>query len=396
MIRLFLFCFILLFCSSCTSPVQEESSIIIAANHLTIDPTVTPSLDMQNEFTRFRTMCESEDDYYFQCSADSFIRYYDKASGISGVLCSRPECTHTTSDCNAYANVSRGFMWYDNKLYWAQHAEDDNAIDLFCMNPDGTRRQHVQTLPVNSYSSNCVVRLHRDYIYVGMIENTSKDGQAVCVFSLYRQQLSSPTPQLQCIAQLICDNGSFDYYYQIIDQQLYLSLSHNTFHDSSMQTQLTLYTYDISADSLQQLGETCYTDWMLSDFYVYNNIPHLALYQNNNIFRVERFNVETSSFETAFQTELDHAIYPSLGDGVAVGYAVIDHVPRYVITDYSGQILRQGELPSFEKPSDFLTLSIMGANETRVLMALQDLRTRSTLLFELPTDPAQEIQGLYP
>ena len=37
MIRLFLFCFILLFCSSCTSPVQEESSFIIDADHLNIN-----------------------------------------------------------------------------------------------------------------------------------------------------------------------------------------------------------------------------------------------------------------------------------------------------------------------------------------------------------------------
>ena len=351
---------------------------------------------MQNEFTRFRTMCESEDAYYFQLTSDSFIRYYDKVSDITGVLCARPECMHTTSNCNAYANVSRGLMWYDNKLYWAQNSKDNTNIELLCMNPDGTNRQLVQSLAINPNSYNCMVRLHRGYIYVGTIENTSKNGQAVSIFSLYREELGSPTQEPPLICQLTFNNSSIDYHYQILNNHLYLALSHSIFEDSTVQTHVTLYSYDITNDAFQELGETVYSDWMLSDFYVHNNTPYITVYQNNNVLRVERFSFDITRFETAFQLEVDHAIYPSLGDGVVVGYAIVDNLPWYIITDYSGQILRQGELPVFEKSSDFLTLSIMGANETRILMTLQDLRSGKSSLLLIPTDPTEEILTLSP
>ena len=44
------------------------------------------------------------------------IYYYDKASGISGPICGKPDCDHTGMDCDAYIGTGRAIQYYNNSL----------------------------------------------------------------------------------------------------------------------------------------------------------------------------------------------------------------------------------------------------------------------------------------
>ena len=89
----------------------------------------------------YNQSCASEDAIYFV--SDYKLMFYDIASGITAPLCAKPECSHDTSDCNAYYNGS-GLSMYDGKLYWVQ--QTSAGCDIVCENPDGTGRMTVRSV----------------------------------------------------------------------------------------------------------------------------------------------------------------------------------------------------------------------------------------------------------
>ncbi len=62
---------------------------------------------------------ETDDFYFGNGVSGEYVHYYDKASGISGLLCADPACTHDTMDCGAYFS-GRGInlSYYDGKRWW--------------------------------------------------------------------------------------------------------------------------------------------------------------------------------------------------------------------------------------------------------------------------------------
>ncbi len=81
---------------------------------------------------------ETDDFYLGTGLGGRHIRYYDKASGISGVLCADPACTHDTRDCSAYiGHHGITLSYYDGKLWWIDNNLRDYALwrsDLSGMN----------------------------------------------------------------------------------------------------------------------------------------------------------------------------------------------------------------------------------------------------------------------
>ena len=70
----------------------------------TFPDVLTPKFDAQNQYLFMNLMNFQETEDFF-CGADysgTRLRYYDKKSGASGVLCPDPACAHDTKDCVAY------------------------------------------------------------------------------------------------------------------------------------------------------------------------------------------------------------------------------------------------------------------------------------------------------
>ena len=79
------------------------------------------SLDSDRAFIHyglFEQACATEDTVYF--TSGDLIHYYDKTTGISGILCGKAECEHSTatnSTCNAYiGSVSQKLQLYNGRL----------------------------------------------------------------------------------------------------------------------------------------------------------------------------------------------------------------------------------------------------------------------------------------
>lgn len=97
--------------------------------------------------------CETEDAFYFFGYNKDFpsvkaICYYDKASGMSGYLCARPECGHSDKTCNAYVGAfSKALTAYDGKLYWIDVSDynygNQSDWSVYCCDLDGFNRKAV-------------------------------------------------------------------------------------------------------------------------------------------------------------------------------------------------------------------------------------------------------------
>ena len=148
------------------------------------------SLDSDRSFLHYGGMgeiCATQDTVYF--TRRDLVHYYDKASGIGGVLCGKPECAHSTaygSSCNAYINSSsENLCVYNSRLYWIG---GDARYTIYSMALDGTdRRTERQLKPGEVYTSHHGLTsavFHRGYAYIWVINYRIQDGREAKCFDL--------------------------------------------------------------------------------------------------------------------------------------------------------------------------------------------------------------------
>ena len=126
---------------------------------------------------------------YGQTPLGPVILYADNGSDTFIRLCGRPDCTHTTEDCNAYVKGGKCICYYGGYLYvvsedmeWSGSVNDnlENIAKLIRMDPDGTNRMEIFDFQKFAKDSGC------DYASCNLIT----DGY--CLLHTYKWE-ASPT-----------------------------------------------------------------------------------------------------------------------------------------------------------------------------------------------------------
>ncbi len=105
-----------------------------------------PAVDAQNKYQSTFSYVFQEGETFF-CGGsyvDMLLHYYDKESGISGILCGDPSCTHETADCGARFAVNGGLSYYDGKLYWTVNGKVKTT--LYRSDISGRNREAVKEI----------------------------------------------------------------------------------------------------------------------------------------------------------------------------------------------------------------------------------------------------------
>ena len=112
-----------------------------------------PGFDAQNKYLISSGMNFQETDTFFfgggRASSFHYLYYYDKASGISDVLCRDPACGHDSNACSAYVGIGEGSAtWYDGAIYWVARTHDGNDYDEYLWRDDlsGAGREKVKRI----------------------------------------------------------------------------------------------------------------------------------------------------------------------------------------------------------------------------------------------------------
>ena len=140
------------------------------------------SLDSDRAFIHYGGMgevCATEDTVYF--TDGDLVHYYDKTTGISGILCGKAECEHSTangSSCNAYINsISLELQVYNGRLYWIRM---EDAVQIRSMALDGTDHRIDRTVESGFFSDHTGNRsaiFHRGAVYIWIEEYTIINGE---------------------------------------------------------------------------------------------------------------------------------------------------------------------------------------------------------------------------
>lgn len=167
-----------------TTALLLTSILLLALTGCDKKEEIDTSLDSNRAFIQdgaWEQVCETEDTVYFTGgSVGNLIHYYEKATGVSGVLCGKAECEHSTapgSKCNAYIGSSDNLCVYNNRLYWI-----DGWSSICSMALDGTDHRTERTKDGELYSDHTGGSssiFHRGYAYTWVKNYTVRDGKEV-------------------------------------------------------------------------------------------------------------------------------------------------------------------------------------------------------------------------
>ena len=118
-------------------------------------------------------MLETDTGYYLYQMAGGKIFYSDKEEIAWVPLCGRPECSHTSGDCNAWiGNIPNGISIYKDYIYyWKEKDNGEIGTEIWRLKLDGSGHEKYKELPEFNF-----VQLHRGYFY-GIAQQ--KTGQQV-------------------------------------------------------------------------------------------------------------------------------------------------------------------------------------------------------------------------
>ncbi len=156
-----------------------------------------PDYDAELTYTSFYGgFCETDDAFYFTRGDENgfgyFIWYYDKASGISGKLCPRPECTHSDSTCNAYISTpTNALSAYDGGLICYDYDHYGGKDKILSINPDGSGRRELRSDNSVEFDSYPNQFFHRGYKYVFRKIDTITLGQVRSTLSFTAEPIGN-------------------------------------------------------------------------------------------------------------------------------------------------------------------------------------------------------------
>ena len=116
-------------------PLQTQTDPPASAQSPVIR-TDLPSADNRFSVVGGFSLIETDDYFCGNLLGDSFLRYCDKDSGISGILCADPSCTHDSPSCGAYAKPGSLLAIRDGKRYAIAEDPDQPGSDFYLWESD--------------------------------------------------------------------------------------------------------------------------------------------------------------------------------------------------------------------------------------------------------------------
>lgn len=138
-------------------------------------------VDTARSFAHFNTLVhsvETVDTIYFVGLTDRYIKYVDKATGISGVLCGKPECSHNDESCNAHMeSPAYGLLMEDGRLWFVNYK---GRYVLYSTALDGNDRREEAELSsefMPNASGYLTFILDDGNLYMGCVKSTIENGE---------------------------------------------------------------------------------------------------------------------------------------------------------------------------------------------------------------------------
>lgn len=337
-----------------------------------------PGYDAQNKYFMATLSSFQETDGFFCGSScmGSYLQYYDKASGITGMLCADPACPHNSADCSAYIQSGATFSYYDGHFYWiAPASQGGNDFFLWKSDLSGANRKQVKSISfentIMAYQPQRYV-VHRGKLYM-IGRSSSVSGTRV---SNRISILATSLDESEDVAVLYdntIDRG-VNMTTRFVGNSIYLSLV--TFPEGGP-FDVTIMKFDTKSGSSETVYEESNIDTALGTLWVTEQgefyLPgvddtHAYVWKLENNERIE---IASVSWAGGYPST------PYIMDGVAACFTLTDNVRYTRIINLSGETLYDGKLfPEAiaglkGNPNEY-TFSVIGGDSDKLILNLQN------------------------
>ena len=376
---LLVLCLLLVGCEGAVDPTEPAGSLL--------------GCDAQNKYrgpiSGVFAFQETEDLFLGNGFMGETVYYYDKASGVSGVLCADPSCTHDSAACGARVDKGGFFCAGEGKAYWLQQGEMSDHWDYFLYQGDlsGANRELVKRISMEDvileYNPQWY-EIHRDKLYflgqMNIVEGVNTHTRVTLV--------STPLDGSQEYTVLF--DETFDRavhpYVRFVGDNIYLTMQIFTPGEPSDVKILKINANTGETGTVyEETGVAADIDpaWVTEDGTIY-----LPGYDDG---RAYVWKLENGKRLEVYSWEYANQVCPGIMDGIAVFIYSAEGIRWIDVIDLSGQLLYSGKLfpeaiPGVEGDPNQFSRSRIGGDVDKIIMNLQSITPEGSVDYTVMLD----------
>ena len=318
-----------------TDPANVDSSIQFA-----------PEKNAQNKYLMGTTNFQEADGFFLGTAGfEDYLLYYDKASGISGVLCADPSCVHDGKECGGNMGGGLSLSYYDGKLYWVGPEGSAFMKDyLWQSDLSGMNRKKIMEIPrdeiIMPYQPQRYV-IHQGKLYImgsASVVDGTQTGKRKSLLSIPLTGDEGFTT----VYDEVLSNAIDDERYIFVDGFIYIYIS--TFNEVSSTTNLTVTKVDIAKNT----SEVVYQENDVTDI-----LGNIWVTENHEIYLTGSTRTETEAYlwklEKGEKTEItswsgEEISPPDVMDGIVLCLSYDNDIRWADIRDLTGKTIYSGKL----------------------------------------------------
>ena len=300
----------------------------------------------QNKYLMGVTNFQEADGFFLgTVGFEELLLYYDKASGISGVLCADPSCAHDSRECGANIGMGRSLSYYDGNLYWVgSEGSELQKRYLWQSDLSGMNRKKIMEIPwediIMPYQPQRYV-IHQGKLYImgsASVVDGTQTGKRKSLLSIPLTGDEGFTT----VYDEVFPNAIDDERYIFVDGFIYIYMS--SFNEESSTKNLTVTKADIAKNTL----EVVYQENNVTDI-----LGNIWVTENHEIYLTGSTKTETEAYlwklENGEKIEItswsaDSLSIPDVIDGIVLCLSYDDGIRWADIRDLTGKTIYSGKL----------------------------------------------------
>lgn len=326
---------VVLLLSGCTTgttdPINEENPTQFA-----------PEKNAQNKYLMDGFNFQETDGFFCgTISLGDYIQYYDKASGISGVLCADPSCAHDSNECGANIGGGASLSYYDGKLYWV--GSEGTALQkkyLWQSDLSGMNRKKIMDIPwediIMPYQPQRYV-IHQGKLYIIGSADVVDGTQTGKRKSLLSRSLSGDEGFTTVYEEIF--PGGVNDTYRFVGGSIYISMV--TFADIRS-FDLAIVKVDIETNTSEVIYQETGMPKAPDGFWVTEN--HEIYLSGSTDKKAYLWKLENNEKAEITSWSAERISTPNVMDGIAVCLSYDDDIRWVDIRDFTGKTVYSGKL----------------------------------------------------
>ena len=347
-----------------------------------------PGFDADNQYLLWAGISIQEiENYIFGTGLGrEYLHYYDLQTGVSGLLCPDPACTHDSNACSAKVGLCASVSYYDGKLYWVGEDPAGGGNDRYLWRSDitGTNREKLKTI---SFQDTVLVYqpqryyIHRGNLYfLGKADTVDgvKTGKRVSLMTAPLEGDGGFTPLFD---ETFPEGANATV--RFVGNRVYFAVQS---FQADRSVNLTITCYDRTDSTSQVLFEQNGMEEILGDIWVTESGEIYMPVLVENVGKVLK--LEDGAWTELMSLEGENVTVPIILDGIVVFKEQKGDTRWVHILTLSGETMYEGALypeaiPGIEEDPDTLSWAIMGGDREKLILYLESWTEEYIVMLDL-------------